>query len=636
MKKVFLLLAAIFVINIVNAQPPIITSFSPDSGSIGTLIKITGTNLNSPISFIVGEKTAIVISNSDTTLVGLIMPGTITGNISITTTNGTAISGNNFIISENTYPFVQQGSKLASNDSDTSNMGVSVSVSADGNTAIIGGSKDSNYIGAAWIFVRNENSWTQQGNKLVGADGLNVSGSGIRQGTSVALSADGNTAIVGGPWDNSQVGAAWIYTRNGNVWTQQGNKLIATDYINNSRQGTSVSLSADGNTAIIGGSGDNGYLGAAWVFTRNGGLWTQQGNKLVGSGYTGSYPIEQGCSVALSADGTTAVVGGSGDNNYVGASWIYTRNGGLWTQQGNKLVGTGYVQPTGYDVNQGSRVALNADGNTAIVGGPFDNKQLGAAWVFIRSGGVWTQQGNKLVGTGTIGNVLGVGGSVSLSADGNTAIVGVPDDNSQVGAVLIYKRNDGIWTQQSSKLIGTGAIYSSNQGSSVSLSTDGKTLVIGGPAVNINGAAWVFISDTPNNQASNIIFTNVSKSQMDIKCKKGNSTSRVIFVKQSNSGTASPINNTTYNANTTFGSMDTQIGNSGWYCVYNDTGSVATVLGLTANTNYIAQVFEYSGSTDHETYLTITTTNNPNTITTPDEPTITSFSPNINLVLFLI
>ena len=67
------------------------------------------------------------------------------------------------------------------------------------------------------------------------------------------------------------------------MWTQQGNKLVGTGAVGQAVQG-SVSLSADGNTAIMGGSGDNSNAGAAWVFTRSGSVWTQRGTKLVGTG----------------------------------------------------------------------------------------------------------------------------------------------------------------------------------------------------------------------------------------------------------------------------------------------------------------------------------------------------------------
>jgi hypothetical protein len=130
-------------------------------------------------------------------------------------------------------------------------------------------------------------------------------------------------------------------------------------------------------------------IGAAWVFTRSGGVWTQQGNKLVGTGAVGN--ADQGWSVALSADGNTVIVGGPNDNApQTGAAWVYIRSGGVWTQQGSKLVGTGAVY-----ANQGVAVTLSADGNTAIVGGSYDNGNIGAAWVFTRSGGVWRQQAGR-------------------------------------------------------------------------------------------------------------------------------------------------------------------------------------------------------------------------------------------------
>ena len=80
--------------------------------------------------------------------------------------------------------------------------------------------------------------------------------------------------MLGGPHDNSYAGAAWIYTRDGGRWTQQGNKLIGGGAIGHAQQGYSVALSADGNKAIAGGIADNMITGAAWVHSRTGGLWT--------------------------------------------------------------------------------------------------------------------------------------------------------------------------------------------------------------------------------------------------------------------------------------------------------------------------------------------------------------------------
>ena len=224
-----------------------------------------------------------------------------------------------------------------------------------------------------WVFTRSGTTWTQQGPKLVG------SGGGGDFGTSVALSDDGDTALVGGPI-GSAAGAAWVFTRSGTTWTQQGPMLVGSGAVGHAYQGTSVALSSDGNTALVGGQGDNLFVGAAWVFTRSGTTWTQQGSKLVGTGAGGT--VDQGYSVALSGDGSTALVGGDGgisDTSVVGAAWVFTRSGTTWTQQGSKLVGTGAVG----HAYQGYSVALSGDGDTALVGGFGDNRGVGAAWVFV-------------------------------------------------------------------------------------------------------------------------------------------------------------------------------------------------------------------------------------------------------------
>jgi hypothetical protein len=98
--------------------------------------------------------------------------------------------------------------------------------------------------------------------------------------------------------------------------------LVGSGATGNAFQGESVSISADGNTAIVGGNADNSYAGAGWVWMRSGGVWSQQGTKLVGSGAIGS--AAQGFSVSMSGDGNTTIVGGKADNSYAGAAWIFT------------------------------------------------------------------------------------------------------------------------------------------------------------------------------------------------------------------------------------------------------------------------------------------------------------------------
>jgi hypothetical protein len=503
MKKIFYIFISIFTLITGLFAQPQIYSFSPTSGSIGTLVTINGNNLSNIDTVKIGGAAAIKISKTNSTLVAMVMPGANTGAIYIAnSTFGNATSSSNFTKVNSIAPNTQQGNKLVGTGGVGNSLwqGSSVSISADGNTAIVGASKDSSNRGASWIYIRTGNTWTQQGNKLVGTGYIGNS----KQGESVGLSADGNTAIVCGSGDNNSIGASWIFTRTGTTWTQQGNKLVGTSYVGGSiYQGSSVSLSADGNTAIVGGSGDSNGRGASWIFTRTGTTWTQQGNKLVGTGSVGQ--SRQGNSVCLSADGNTAIVGGFIDSSGRGASWIFTRIGNSWTQQGNKLVGTGFVGNS----NQGRSVSLSANGNTAIVGGSSDLSSVGASWVFIRIGNIWTQQGNKLVGTGYVGSYIYQGTSVSLSADGNTAIVGGSSDLSSIGASWVFIRTGTTWAQQGNKLVGSAYVGGSFQGSSVSLSSDGNTAIVGGYQDNGNiGAAWVFNGISGITATSNMIGFN--------------------------------------------------------------------------------------------------------------------------------
>ncbi|HYW47686.1 MAG TPA: hypothetical protein VE959_32760 [Bryobacteraceae bacterium] len=391
--------------------------------------------------------------------------------------------------------FAQQGNKLVGsggvNQGGSNNgigQGSSVALSADGNTAIVGALLDNGWLGAAWVFTRTGGVWSQQGIKLVGTGAL---GAIVHQGASVAISGDGNTAIVGGWGDNGNTGAAWVFTRFNGLWSQQGNKLTGTGAVGATiYQGAAVSLSGDGNTAIVGGPGDNASFGAAWVYTRVNGVWLQQGSKLVGTGAVSS-PLApfQGFSVSLSSDGNTAIVGAPEDNNNTGAAWVFTRTGGVWSQQGNKLTGSGAVGSV--PAEQGYSVAISGDGNTAMSGGIYDNSGQGAIWAFTRSSGAWSQQGNKLVGNG-VATLAQQGGSVALSSDGNTAIWGGLQDNSQFGAAWAFKRLNGTWIQQGNKLVGSGGVGNPQQGA-VALSGDGLTALVGGYVDNGGtGATWVF------------------------------------------------------------------------------------------------------------------------------------------------
>ena len=312
-------------------------------------------------------------------------------------------------------------------------------------------------------------------------------------GSSVALSADGNTAILGAVGDNANIGAAWVFTRSSGIWAQQGNKLVGSGNVGLSAQGSSVAISADGKTIMVGGSTDNkaqGWVGAVWVYVLNSGSWSQQGSKLVGAGYTGGGM--QGQSVALSADGNTAVEGGWADNADQGGIWVFTRNGNTWAQQGSELIGTGNTGAAA----QGFSVAISADGNMVAEGGQQDNNQHGAVWVFTRSGNAWTQQGSKFVGAGGV-ETPAQGTSVALSANGTTMLEGGASDNFNIGATWVFTLpNDASLTAltvSGGTLSPVFASATNNYNVSVTNTTTSVTVTptisAAGATVKINGVA---------------------------------------------------------------------------------------------------------------------------------------------------
>ena len=381
------------------------------------------------------------------------------------------------------FVFVRSGSMWSQQaelqDSEISRyeeFGASVALSADGNTAAIGSPGDNDH-GAVSVFTRSGSSWSEQ-TKLVADCTSECANQGTGEtsglfGVSVGLSSDGNTLIAGAPYDETSEGAydegaAWVFTRSGPSWTQQA-QLVGdcTSGCTNEGSGESaygyfgnaVALSGDGNTAVIGAPDDESGIGASWIFARSGSSWSEQ-SKLVadctsscaneGTGESGSGDF--GNSVAVSEDGSTALIAGDYDSSGKGAAWIFTSSGASWTEQ-TELVGDCTIscanQATGESGNGefGTSTALSSDGDTAVIGARGDEGAIGAAWVLKRSGSSWTQDGAKLVadctvncedeGTGETGNneehnQFGYG--VSISPDGSTVMIGAPAEY-----------NGGVW-----------------------------------------------------------------------------------------------------------------------------------------------------------------------------------------------
>src|SRR5690348_12446528 len=137
---------------------------------------------------------------------------------------------------------------------------------------------------------------------------------------------------------------------------------------------------------------------AALAFAAAAGAATIPLTKITATGETpqlsSGYPADKfGASVAVSADGSTAVVGGFGDNGGRGAVWFFDHDAGGWRQL-PKLTNTATVGAAWF----GDSVALSADGHTAIVGAPLDNVNVGSAWIYTRTSADWELQA-KLTGS---------------------------------------------------------------------------------------------------------------------------------------------------------------------------------------------------------------------------------------------
>jgi len=383
-------------------------------------------------------------------------------------------------------PLVQQQKLTALDGAANDHFGCSVSLSSDGNTALIGAQGENSSQGAAYVFVYSEStsSWTEQ-QKLTASDGAWSENFGI----SVSLSSDGNTALIGAngkkSGDDWYVGAAYVFVRSGSTWSEQG-ILTASVRANGDNFGNSVSMSSDGNTALIGAFGKSSSQGAAYVFVRSGSTWSQQ--QILTA--AGSYYF--GNSVSLSSDGNTALIGAFLSNSYQGAAYVFVRSVGTWNTTPQILTAS---DGAAYD-QFGNSVSMSSDGNTALIGAFGKSSSQGAAYVFVRSGSTWSQQGEKLTASdGAAYDNFGI--SVSLSSDGNTALIGA-DGEQYLGetrfpeAAYVFVRSGITWSQQQ-KLTASGGAAEDFFGNSVSLSSDGNTALIGGSGQNTRqGAAYVF------------------------------------------------------------------------------------------------------------------------------------------------
>ena len=407
--------------------------------------------------------------------------------------------------------WVQQAYVKASNPGQSDLFGMTVALSADGNvmavaapwersaaTGINGDQNDDSLAqaGAAYVFTRSGDSWSQQAYVKASNTGRAASegeaiGDGDQFGLSLALSGDGNTMAVGAPTEDSvamgmngdqtddsatSAGAVYLYSRTGNTWTQQaylkGANTGAGDLF-----GYGVGLSDDGNTLAAAGydedgagrgvnpdlaDGDRNGSGAIYVFSRTGTTWGQDAY-LKGSRSEGNDAL--GYSLAISGDGNT-IVAGAGDESCLvggvnpagcdmdkpedasggsaGAAYVWGRSGDTWAEQA-------FIKASNPDLQDwfAARLAVSGDGNTLLVGAPMEDSnargvdggqqqdnsatESGAAYLFTRSGTTWSQLAYMKADNADEFDEFGA--SVAVSGDGRTLIVGARTESGGAAGV---------------------------------------------------------------------------------------------------------------------------------------------------------------------------------------------------------
>ena len=394
----------------------------------------------------------------------------------------------------------------ASNDE----LGKSVSLSSDSSRVAVGAPYNDaggTSAGQVKLYDWNGTNWIQAGADIYGET------SGDRSGWSVSLSGDGSTVAIGAPKNDgtgSDAGHVRLYEWNASTseWDMFGE---IDGEATGDESGTSVSLSNDGSRVAIGApyndgaSGSNADAGHVRVYKWDGASWTQVSADIDGD----VADDESGHSVSLSGNGLTVAVGAPrNDDAFADAGqvklyeWDTTGSELGWSQLSTAING-GAV-----DDESGSSVSLSSDGTTVAIGSPYfsdggSKVYAGKVNVYKWDGAVWTQVGADIDGDAE--DLLGF--SVSLSSDGTTVAIGGPNDLEDInyaGYVRVYELIGATWTQVSADI--NGEAGGDVSGYSVSLSGDGSRIAIGAPA---NGGAGAYAGHVRLYDRSGIAWTQV-------------------------------------------------------------------------------------------------------------------------------
>ncbi len=409
-------------------------------------------------------------------------------------------------------------------------VGENVRISGDGYTAFV----SSHTHGGGWngptntgfqhpkggkiqVYVRSGHKWTLQA--TLQPDGIDQ---GDDFGISIGTTPDGNKIAVGATWYSPTVsgttyngaGSLWVYKREGTTWSIES-FLVPEDVYNGTAVtwvGYTIGISDDGTRIVASSLTANSSRGRLYVFElANDGTWYQQATLTASDGQTGD---RLGIEVSISGDGNTIAAGAwgadtgpSGTNANGGAVYIYARGVDVWSNNAWQATWNQQTKIVPSDIEDnmffGGSCKLSSDGNTLAIGArdanyPGTSNNIGAAYVFVRSGTTWSQQ-TKIFpfdpytsGQSNFGPTSGI----SISSDGNRIAVGRTQPSfTQYPGVYIYDREGTTWTQFT-KLTPSDA-NPGEYGYSIALSSIGDRVIVGDIIKIVNGksragAAYIY------------------------------------------------------------------------------------------------------------------------------------------------
>lgn len=421
-----------------------------------------------------------------------------------------------FVRPDSAWSDMTQAAELTASDGAESNrLGRSVSISGD---TVVATASSAGIDFTTYVFTRPASGWANatETARLTPSD-VDTSGGG-----SVAA-IDGATVVVGdflrgrktAPGEGGVVvgdGRLYTYARAGTTWssTSETSQLTSVGVDQNTALGFSVSVSGD--TVVAGAPGVDGSAGAVYVYVRPQSGWTNT-TQLARLTATDRAPGHRfGTSVAVSGD--TVVVGAPGADSGAGASYVFEKPLGGWSDatQTARLVDEARLPDSGF----GDSVAV--DGTSVVVGA----EAVNSVFVFVRPPGGWVDGTETAVLSPDDNEGTGAGASVAVM--GGFIAAGAPKDSLGRGAVYVFVQPPGGWTSgpQTAKLTAAAGIANQHLGRSVALGDGGATVVAGAPdddGAGAGGAVHVFVRPASGwaglSQTSTAVLTAADRQPLD-------------------------------------------------------------------------------------------------------------------------